>query len=51
MHALGIIPARYASTRLPGKPLVNLGGKSMIERVVEQARQANLPPLKCPALN
>ena len=42
LHALGIIPARYASTRLPGKPLLDLGGKSMIRRVVEQARQANL---------
>jgi 3-deoxy-manno-octulosonate cytidylyltransferase (CMP-KDO synthetase) len=42
LHAIGIIPARYASTRLPGKPLVDLGGKSMIQRVVEQARQANL---------
>lgn len=40
--AIGIIPARYASTRLPGKPLVDLGGRSMIERVVHQARQANL---------
>ena len=39
---LGIIPARYASTRLPGKPLVDLSGQSMIERVVRQARQANL---------
>ncbi|MBC6605626.1 3-deoxy-manno-octulosonate cytidylyltransferase [Hymenobacter sp. BT188] len=42
VHALGIIPARYASTRLPGKPLVDLGGKSMIQRVVEQARLSNL---------
>jgi 3-deoxy-manno-octulosonate cytidylyltransferase (CMP-KDO synthetase) len=42
MPALGIIPARYASTRLPGKPLVDLGGQSMIERVVTQARQAKL---------
>ncbi|RYU81222.1 3-deoxy-manno-octulosonate cytidylyltransferase [Hymenobacter persicinus] len=42
LHAIGIIPARYASTRLPGKPLVDLGGKSMIQRVVEQARQAKL---------
>ncbi|GAB3634795.1 3-deoxy-manno-octulosonate cytidylyltransferase [Hymenobacter arcticus] len=42
MSALGIIPARYASTRLPGKPLVDLGGQSMIQRVVTQARQANL---------
>ena len=40
--ALGIIPARYASTRLPGKPLVDLGGQSMIQRVVRQAQQAGL---------
>ncbi len=39
---LGLIPARYASTRLPGKPLLDLGGRSMIRRVVEQARQADL---------
>ena len=39
---LGLIPARFASTRLPGKPLVDLGGQSMIQRVVTQARQANL---------
>ena len=39
---LGLIPARFASTRLPGKPLVDLGGQSMIQRVVAQARQANL---------
>jgi 3-deoxy-manno-octulosonate cytidylyltransferase (CMP-KDO synthetase) len=42
MLSIGIIPARYASTRLPGKPLVDLGGKSMIQRVVEQARLAQL---------
>jgi 3-deoxy-manno-octulosonate cytidylyltransferase (CMP-KDO synthetase) len=40
--AIGIIPARYASTRLPGKPLVDLGGQSMIARVVRQAQQAGL---------
>ncbi|ASB49488.1 3-deoxy-manno-octulosonate cytidylyltransferase [Alkalitalea saponilacus] len=34
---LGIIPARYASTRFPGKPLVDIGGKPMIQRVYEQA--------------
>jgi len=39
---LGIIPARYASTRLPGKPLVDLGGQTMIERVVRQAQRAKL---------
>lgn len=33
----GIIPARYASTRFPGKPLVMIGGKSMIQRVYEQS--------------
>jgi len=42
MAAIGIIPARFASTRLPGKPLVDLGGQSMIQRVVAQARRANL---------
>jgi 3-deoxy-manno-octulosonate cytidylyltransferase (CMP-KDO synthetase) len=40
MKALGVIPARYASTRLPGKPLVSLAGKPMIERVWERVRQA-----------
>ncbi len=40
MHLLGIIPARYASTRFPAKALADIGGKSMIQRVVEQARQA-----------
>ena len=34
---IGIIPARYASTRFPGKPLVEIDGKSMIQRVYEQA--------------
>lgn len=33
-----IIPARYASTRLPGKPLADIAGQSMIKRVVAQAR-------------
>ncbi|MCA8829899.1 3-deoxy-manno-octulosonate cytidylyltransferase [Hymenobacter pini] len=42
MYAIGIIPARFASTRLPGKPLVDLGGQSMIQRVVQQARQSAL---------
>ena len=32
-----VIPARHASTRLPGKPLLDIGGKPMIQRVVEQA--------------
>lgn len=36
MKFIGIIPARYASTRFPGKPLAMLGGKLVIERVCEQ---------------
>ena len=35
-----VIPARYGSTRLPGKPLISLAGKPMIQRVVERARLA-----------
>ncbi|TRX54357.1 3-deoxy-manno-octulosonate cytidylyltransferase [Fulvivirga sp. M361] len=37
---IGIIPARYHSTRFPAKALADIGGKSMIQRVYEQARQA-----------
>lgn len=37
---IAIIPARYASTRFPGKPLVELDGKIMIQRVYEQALKA-----------
>ncbi|MEQ8712581.1 MAG: 3-deoxy-manno-octulosonate cytidylyltransferase [Cyclobacteriaceae bacterium] len=40
MKVLGIIPSRYASTRFPGKPLIDLGGKYMIQRVWEQANKA-----------
>lgn len=36
MKFIGIIPARYASTRFPGKPLAVLGGKTVIQRVYEQ---------------
>ena len=36
MKFIGIIPARYASTRFPGKPLAMLGGKTVIHRVYEQ---------------
>lgn len=42
MEVLGIIPARYASTRFPGKPLTDINGKSMIQRVYEQAKSADL---------
>lgn len=40
MKFIGIIPARYASSRFPGKPLADLGGKPMIQRVYEQASKA-----------
>ncbi len=39
---IGVIPARYASQRLPAKPLVDLLGKPMIQRVFEQASKAKL---------
>jgi 3-deoxy-manno-octulosonate cytidylyltransferase (CMP-KDO synthetase) len=39
-HFAGIIPARYASSRFPGKPLVTIGGKPMIQRVYEQASKS-----------
>ena len=40
MKFIGIIPARYASTRFPGKPLAEIGGKTVIRRVYEQANKA-----------
>ena len=40
MKVIGIIPARYGSSRFPGKPLVEIGGRTMIRRVYDQARQA-----------
>lgn len=39
MKFVGIIPARYASTRFPGKPLADILGQSMIQRVYERASQ------------
>ncbi len=41
MKILGIIPSRFASTRLPGKPLIDIGGMTMIRRVYEQAKKAS----------
>lgn len=41
MRTIGIIPARYASSRFPGKPLADIDGKSMIQRVYEQAKKAH----------
>lgn len=40
MKYLALIPARYASTRFPGKPLAKLGGKLVVQRVYEQAKLA-----------
>ncbi len=40
MRILGIIPARYASTRFPGKPLALIAGKPLVQHVVEQCQKA-----------
>ncbi len=42
MNIIGIIPSRYASTRLPAKPLVDICGKPMVQRVYEQAQRSKL---------
>lgn len=44
MKILGIIPSRYGSTRFPGKPLIEIDGQSMVQRVYNQAK-------KCDELN
>lgn len=41
-RAIGVIPARYGSTRFPGKPLCDICGKTMIQRVYERASAARL---------
>jgi 3-deoxy-manno-octulosonate cytidylyltransferase (CMP-KDO synthetase) len=41
-RVVGVIPARYASQRLPAKPLLDLLGKAMVQRVYEQAKKATL---------
>ena len=40
MKILGIIPVRMSSTRLPGKPLADINGKTMVQRVYEQAKKS-----------
>lgn len=40
MKILGIVPARYNSTRFPGKPLADINGKTMVQRVYEQASKS-----------
>ncbi len=42
MKFYGLIPARYASSRFPGKPLANINGKPMINRVYEQAKKSSI---------
>lgn len=42
MKCLGVIPSRYSSTRFPGKPLIDLAGKTMIQRVFDKASKAQL---------
>ncbi|WP_099367434.1 3-deoxy-manno-octulosonate cytidylyltransferase [Sphingobacterium sp. 1.A.4] len=41
MKVIGIIPARYESTRFPGKPLIDIAGMTMIQRVYNQAKNAS----------
>jgi 3-deoxy-manno-octulosonate cytidylyltransferase (CMP-KDO synthetase) len=41
MNIIGIIPARFGSTRFPGKPLADINGKTMIQRVYEQCKSAS----------
>lgn len=40
MNILGVIPSRYGSTRFPGKPLIDIDGKTMIQLVYEQAKKS-----------
>ena len=42
-----IIPARIGSTRLPNKPLKDIAGKTLIERVVDQARKTTAKSIHC----
>jgi len=42
LNPVAVIPARYGSKRLPGKPLINLGGKPIIQRVYERVKEAGI---------
>ena len=42
MKVIGIIPSRFESTRFPGKPLIDLAGKTMIQRVYEGVSRSQL---------
>ena len=48
MGFIGIIPARYASTRFPGKPLALVHGKPMIQVVYEHVHEAGLDRIEWP---
>src|SRR5713226_4067201 len=41
-RVLGIIPARYSSTRFPGKPLALIAGKPLVQHVIERCKQATM---------
>ena len=45
MHPIVVIPARMASTRLPGKPLADIHGRKMILHVLDRAREAGIGPV------
>ncbi|MBL4907105.1 MAG: 3-deoxy-manno-octulosonate cytidylyltransferase [Sneathiella sp.] len=45
LNPVVVIPARMASTRLPGKPLADIGGKPMIVQVLDRAREADIGPV------
>src|ERR1700731_4772784 len=45
MNPIVVIPARMASTRLPGKPLAEIAGKPMILHVLDRAREAGVGPV------
>ena len=45
MNPIVVIPARLASTRLPGKPLADIGGKPMIVHMLERGREAGIGPV------
>ena len=45
MNCLVVIPARYASVRLPGKPLADIAGKPMVVRVYERAVASGVGPV------
>ena len=51
MNPLIVIPARLASTRLPGKPLADIGGRPMILHVLDRAREAGIGPAAVAAMD